>query len=138
MNLNELPEQPTTPPELPSGLQLVCEAIRRDTEAEQKTLLARRVMGVLRTRMGTVRTVNRDGHYIEFDAGDLYDDLTANEESSDLSIFLSASSPGANADTKRRASDYLDLLVSRFAAEYSEYMAEKAVEVYLVGLGETA
>jgi hypothetical protein len=138
MNLNELPEQPLTPPEPTSGLQLVCESIRHDTETEQKTVLARRAKEVLRTRMGTVQTVNRDGHYIEFDAADLYDDITANEESADLSILLSACLPDANPGIRRRATNYLDRLIERFADEYAAHAAKKAVEVYLVGLGEAA
>lgn len=138
MNLNELPEQPLTPPELPLGLQIVCESIRSETEAAQKTVLERRAKEVLRTRMGTVRTVSRDGRYIELDAGDLYDDITAGEESADLSILLSACLGDADPDIQLRATSYLDMLIQRFADEYSAYAADKAVEVYLVGLGEAA
>jgi len=137
-DLSDDPARTADPDEPESGLQLVCDAIRHDTETEQKTVLARRAKEVLCTRMGTVRTVNRDGHYVEFDAGDLYDDITANEESADLSILLSACLSDASLDIRRRGGDYLDLLVRRFAEEYAVYMAAKAVEVYLVGLGEAA
>jgi len=138
MNLNNLPEQPTIPPEPSSGLQLVCDAIRGDTYVEQIATIARRAKEVLRTRMGTVRTVNREGHYVEFDAGDLYDDLIAHEESADLSILMSGCLHDADSATRRRADAYLDRLITRFAEEYALYAADKAVEIYLVGLGEAA
>jgi hypothetical protein len=124
-DLSDDPARTADPDEPESGLQLVCDAIHHDTETEQKTVLARRAKEVLQTRMGTVQTVNRDGHYIEFDAAD-------------LSILLSACLSDANPGIRRRAGDYLDLLVRRFAEEYAVYMAAKAVEVYLVGLGEAA
>ena len=100
-------------------------------------------MKILRKREGTFLTISEAGQYAEFDHGDLWDELTGGADLALLSVFAQANiaaitGMATSPAIQRQAFDTLLELIDGFAETHAKRAAKKAVEVYMVELGEMA
>lgn len=126
-------EQPTQPPELAPGIQLIYDSIYADTfkvETDRGDRIARRILA---TGVGFLESVAATGAYDTYDAGDLWNAITENQESGDLRILAGAVIAPTSPQVYFRAKAFLDPLIAEFVATHARHMADKAANLYLIG-----
>ncbi|MCI2809354.1 hypothetical protein [Eoetvoesiella caeni] len=129
------PEPPITPPELPHGIHTSAESIYKQTlNAETRNAIVL-VRQILVTGQGHLQSVDSQGRYVNYDAGDLWDVLTENEESADLRIFAGLALSPDSAFLRTLCDQFLGTRIAPFIKAHAELMAAQAERVYLVQEG---
>lgn len=144
MELHQLPERPTQPPELPTGIQIICNSIRRETYRSEKRYATHMVLKILCERKGLLRTIV-DDREVDFDHGDLWDTMFSSEEPADLSILAQATLLTAAADHTAHGCDvrtaayrYMIKRITEFVEQHADRMAAHDVELHMIEMGVTA
>lgn len=127
--LLRLPEQPTQPPHLPDHLDRGAEFTYKQAYTDAMLQARAQITRILVTGQGQFETVNATGLGVTYDAGDLWDVITENEESADLHMLAG----GFLGDpvTFQHAASFVRQKIHELVEAHANEMALKAEREYL-------
>ena len=123
--LSRLPEQPVQPPELPWAIERSYEWVtRRVYDLEKRTAL-HRIPQILESGQGLLDSCSPEGYSRSYDAGDLWQALTENDEHAELAPLAGALLL-QSAEALAHAKKFLAAKVEQFAEDHAQNMADQA------------